>query len=82
MFFYNIDNFYKLQIILKNYKENPNEKIVSLINGAYFSDITNYEQNNFDRNELEIIHCILELMKEIIFQDDQVFFKKLEAFES
>ena len=59
-----------------------NEKIISLIYGAVFSDISNFEQNNFDKNEIEIIHTILEIMKEIMFQDGSSFFKKVDQFES
>ena len=55
---------------------------MSLINGATFDNMANYEQNNLDKNELEIIHSILDIMKDIIFADKMTYFKKLDQLES
>lgn len=57
-FFKNIENINKISIILKNYQKDETKRgntAVSIIYGAHFTDLSNFEQNDFDKKELEIV---------------------------
>lgn len=88
-FFKNIANFHKIQLIIKNFgkQDKKNNKpyhnyfFISLIYGSFFYNLSHMEQNNFSKDEFEIIFLILNIMKEGLFKDKTSFENKLKRLK-
>ena len=76
-FLRNLYNIKKLQQAIKAYgkeeqkskKTNSNLIYVSPIYGSFFYNISEHEQNNFNRVELEIVMLVLNIQKAIMLKD-------------
>lgn len=85
-FFKNIKNFHKIHLIIKNFnkeQKNPNNPFhnyfyISLIYGSFFYNLSHMRQNNFSKDEFEILFLILNLMKDALFKDRSSFENKLK----
>ena len=83
-FYRNISNIHRIQLMIKNFDKRQggkaNRRLVfenSLVLGSFFENISSIEQNHFDKQELNIVHTILECMKELVVSDRPQFKKKV-----